>query len=99
MLVPEIIEMDDDDAQSFVDSKEQLRNLGLDIESFGPGAISVSSIPALLGEINVKDLILDLSKYLGVLEKENTLVTKINEILSKNGLSFFNQILKKAINR
>ena len=46
LLVPEIIEMDDDDAQSFVNSKEQLKNLGLDIESFGPGAISVSSIPA-----------------------------------------------------
>ena len=83
MLVPEIIEMDDDDAQSFISSREKLKSFGLDIEAFGPGTISVSSIPAVLGEVNVKELILDLSKDVGDLEKENILVTKINEILSK----------------
>ena len=83
LLVPVIIEMDEEEAQSFVNSKEQLKNLGLDIESFGPTAISVSSTPAVLGEINVRELILDLSKNIWDLEKEDTLVTKINEILSK----------------
>ena len=41
LLIPEIVEMSETDANSLLDHGEALQKLGLGIESFGPGAIAV----------------------------------------------------------
>ncbi len=64
-------------------SKDELAAFGLDVDSFGPGAISVLAIPAALGDINIEELIKDLLLEIGDLGREITLKTKIDQILSR----------------
>ena len=39
---------------------DELAELGLVIEAFGPGAVAVREVPALLGDTDVKGLVRDL---------------------------------------
>ena len=80
--MPEIVELGETDAELLLASKEQLADFGLEIESFGPGTVSVSAIPAVLGEVNIKELVKDLLREIGDLGKEKTLLEKIDEVLS-----------------
>ena len=60
LLIPEIIEMDPDEAAMLADCSHELAELGLVIDAFGPGAVAVREIPALLGDTDVKGLVRDL---------------------------------------
>ena len=64
LLIPAIIELDDDDADSLVARSDELAELGLVIESFGGGAVAVREVPALLGETDVEGLVKDLAAEL-----------------------------------
>jgi DNA mismatch repair protein MutL len=61
LLIPEVVEMDESAVDRITQRAEQLAELGLVIESFGPGAIVVRETPAMLGEIDVHGLINDLA--------------------------------------
>jgi len=76
--------IEDDKSLSIIqDHQESLKPFGLDIESFGPNAISVQSIPAVLGEkINIKKLILDIIDELSEFETAEKLQKTIFEKLS-----------------
>ncbi|MEZ5817982.1 MAG: DNA mismatch repair endonuclease MutL [Hyphomicrobiaceae bacterium] len=60
LLIPEIVEMEEDEAALIGDWSDELAELGLAIEAFGPGAIAVREVPALLGKVDVKGLVKDL---------------------------------------
>ena len=60
LLIPEIIALDDGDIGLVDDAKNELGALGLVVERFGVDAVIVRETPALLGETNVKGLVLDL---------------------------------------
>lgn len=61
LLIPEIVELPEDDIERLLGHSETLQKFGLVIESFGPGALAVRETPALLGEVDVQSLIKDLS--------------------------------------
>ncbi len=61
LLLPEIVEMDAPAAERLLGRKEELEELGLMIESFGPGAIAVQEVPALLGASDIQQLVRDLA--------------------------------------
>lgn len=83
LLTPEIITMDDVDCARLLESRETFQKSGLDIESFGVGAIAVRSIPAILGgRIDLKSLLQDLADDLRDHEKATALDEKINHVLS-----------------
>ncbi len=82
LLIPEIIEMQQCDVDRLIKRADELAKFGLDIEQFGLTAISVRSTPAILGEINAKQLVLDIVEDLRDLKKETTLNSKIEEFLS-----------------
>jgi DNA mismatch repair protein MutL len=62
LLIPEIVEVDDDEAAALAGAAESLARLGLVLEPFGPGAVMVREVPALLGDTDVKGLVLDLAR-------------------------------------
>ena len=64
LLIPEIVELDEADAARLVAKADELAELGLGVESFGPGAVAVRETPALLGELDVRGLIRDLADEL-----------------------------------
>ncbi|WP_126604012.1 DNA mismatch repair endonuclease MutL [Bartonella vinsonii] len=61
LLIPEIVELSEEDATCLLAHKDALQKFGLGIEPFGPGAIVVRETPSMLGEINVQALIKDLA--------------------------------------
>ena len=61
LLIPEIVDLPEEDAIRLAAHAETLARFGLTIEQFGPGAIAVRETPAMLGEMNVQQLIRDLA--------------------------------------
>jgi len=61
LLIPEVVELDQSAVDRIIERAEQLNELGLVIEPFGPGAIIVRETPAMLGEINISSMINDLA--------------------------------------
>lgn len=55
MLIPEVVELPLSDKTRIIEAAEELKKLGLVIEEFGPSAVIVQEIPALLGDCNVKN--------------------------------------------
>ena len=61
LLLPEIVDLPEDDCDRLAEKAAELEPLGLGIERFGPGAIAVRETPALLGEVDVPGLVRDLA--------------------------------------
>ena len=83
LLLPEIIELNNSDKEIILENASKLKKCGLDIEDFGENAICVRSVPAILGEVNVKLLIDDILKELGSFETIKELDKKIDQVLSR----------------
>jgi DNA mismatch repair protein MutL len=64
LLIPEIVELDEADVERLWGRTEELARYGLAIEPFGPGAVAVRETPALLGEIDARALVRDLSEHM-----------------------------------
>ncbi|MCQ2913692.1 MAG: DNA mismatch repair endonuclease MutL [Alphaproteobacteria bacterium] len=64
LLIPEIVEVGVNEVQALIDYTEYLSNVGLLFEPFGDGTVVVRGTPAILGDINPKELILDLAQTL-----------------------------------
>ncbi|GGK33620.1 DNA mismatch repair endonuclease MutL [Salinarimonas ramus] len=64
LLVPEIVELDPDDAARLADAADALETLGLVLEGFGQGAVCVRETPAALGRPDVRALVRDLADAL-----------------------------------
>jgi DNA mismatch repair protein MutL len=67
LLIPEVVELDEEAVDRLCAKSEEFAELGLAIEKFGPGAVVVREAPALLGHSDVagllKDLADDLEEY------------------------------------
>ncbi|WP_420959562.1 DNA mismatch repair endonuclease MutL [Brucella sp. IR073] len=61
LLIPEIVDLPEEDAERLAAHAEELRRFGLGVERFGPGAVAVRETPAMLGETDVQQLIRDLA--------------------------------------
>lgn len=61
LLIPEIVELGEDEAEALGEHVEELAELGLVLERFGPGAVAVRETPALLGQADVQGLVRDLA--------------------------------------
>jgi DNA mismatch repair protein MutL len=61
LLIPDIVELNEDEAARILERAEDLGALGLEVEAFGPGAICVRATPALFGEMDTAGLLRDLA--------------------------------------
>ncbi|HLZ84676.1 MAG TPA: DNA mismatch repair endonuclease MutL [Caulobacteraceae bacterium] len=61
LLLPEVVELDPAEAERVCARAEELADLGLALEPFGPGAVLVRETPALLGEADVAGLVRDIA--------------------------------------
>jgi DNA mismatch repair protein MutL len=67
LLIPEVVELDEPASERLGARAGELAELGLLIEPFGPGAVVVREVPALLGEANIQGLLHDLADELAEL--------------------------------
>ena len=82
LLVPEIVELSDSEAQLLLGMADDLARLGLGIEPFGGGAIAVRETPAILGTVDAGALIRDMLDEIADLGASNTLQARIEAVLS-----------------
>lgn len=64
LLIPHVVELDPLDADRLVERTDALAQLGLVLEGFGPGAVLVREVPAVLDGANVTRLVRDLAEHL-----------------------------------
>jgi DNA mismatch repair protein MutL len=64
LLLPEIVELDESAAARLAARAAELAEFGLVIEAFGPGAVVVREVPALLSGLDVAALVRDLADEL-----------------------------------
>jgi len=64
LLLPEVVELDEAGAARLAARAEELAEFGLLLEPFGPGAVVVREVPALLPGLDVRSLVRDLADEL-----------------------------------
>ncbi len=64
LLIPEIVEMAEEEAALLLEYAGKLADSGLVVESFGIGAVIVREAPALLGQCDLQSLVRDLAHEL-----------------------------------
>ncbi len=83
LLIPEIVELSTGDCAILLELADEFGRFGLGIESFGNGAIAVRETPAILGEVNAKDLVLDLLDEISDWGSSQLIQERIEAILSR----------------
>ncbi len=61
LLIPEVVELEGPDCDRLEGASNDLGQLGLEIERFGPTSVLVRALPAALGQADVQSLIVDLA--------------------------------------
>ncbi len=80
LLIPQIVELDEIAAGNIADRSEELAQLGLEVEAFGPTSILVRATPALLGTTDATALVRDLADDLSAWGRAVTLKEKLDSI-------------------
>ncbi|MBD8892970.1 DNA mismatch repair endonuclease MutL [Roseibium litorale] len=60
LLIPEVVELPEEDVARLTEHSEELEAVGLSLEAFGPGAVAVRETPAMLGDMNIRGMVMDL---------------------------------------
>ena len=80
LLLPEVVDLSISEKENLMEYTESLAKAGLVFEEFGPQAVLVREIPALLGDIDIKSLIKDLAAEIAEWGNAFSLEDKIHHI-------------------
>lgn len=80
LLIPEIVDLPEEDCDRLMTHAEGLEQLGLAIERFGPGAIAVRETPAMLGEMDTAGLVRDLADEIAEWDTADRLNAKLEHV-------------------
>ena len=80
LLIPEVVELDPAEATRVAARAGELAELGLVVEQFGPDAILVRELPAMLGNTDIKKLIRDLADDIAETNSALSLKERLEEI-------------------
>ncbi len=80
LLIPEIVELGSKEKSALLGAAEDLKKLGLVLEEFGPSAIIVREVPALVAGGNIKNMICNLSEEIAEWEKGFSLEQRLHDV-------------------
>jgi len=80
LLLPEVVEMDETGCDRLEARIDELAEMGLELERFGPKAVLVRATPALLGQGDVQGLVVDLADELGAYDEALSLKEKLDHV-------------------
>ncbi|KQV68234.1 DNA mismatch repair endonuclease MutL [Rhizobium sp. Root1220] len=80
LLIPEIVDLPEEDCDRLMQFSSELGELGLAIERFGPGAIAVRETPAMLGEVDASGLIRQLADEIAEWDTASGLAAKLEYV-------------------
>ncbi len=81
LLIPEIVEVSEEEAARVLERADELLEMGLEVEPFGRGAVAVRATPAIFGEMDVKGLIRDLADDFAEYEAGLALKERMEEVM------------------
>ncbi|MFT6490800.1 MAG: DNA mismatch repair protein MutL [Parvibaculaceae bacterium] len=80
LLIPEVVELDEDAAERLVARAPQFAELGFVLEAFGEGAVVVREIPSLFKKLDVQGLVRDLADELVEFGEALALKERLEEV-------------------
>jgi DNA mismatch repair protein MutL len=80
LLVPEVVELDEPACDRLETRATELAEFGLDLERFGPAAMLVRAVPAMLGDGDIRGLVVDLADDLAVYGDALSLKERIDHV-------------------
>ncbi|MEX0302581.1 MAG: DNA mismatch repair endonuclease MutL [Leisingera sp.] len=83
LLIPEIVELSDNDCACLLGAADELAKFGLGIEAFGGNAVAVRETPAILGEVNAEAMIKDILDELSDQGESQLVQARVEAILSR----------------
>jgi DNA mismatch repair protein MutL len=78
LLIPEIVDLAEDDCDRLISHSAEFSRLGLGIERFGPGAIAIRETPSMLGEMDAVGLVRQLADELAEWDTANGLASRLD---------------------
>jgi DNA mismatch repair protein MutL len=82
LLIPEVVDLDPDDAERLAARSSELAELGLVLDRFGPGAVVVSETPAMLGLADAAGLVRDLADEIAEWDRTATVKERLDRVAS-----------------
>jgi DNA mismatch repair protein MutL len=82
LLVPAVVDMEQSDVARIVTAADELAELGLLVESFGPGAVLVREMPALLQNADARRLLQDIADRLAEDDRAGALERSLDKVLA-----------------
>ena len=83
LLIPEIVDLSEDEAIILLERAEELKNFGFVIEPFGGNSIIVREMPAIFNKTNIPKLMEDLAQTLKEFEDTVLLKDKLKDICAR----------------
>ena len=80
LLIPEVVDLDPSEVARVADRADELAELGLVIEAFGPDAVVVREVPAMLGKLDMKGLVRDLADEIAETGNALSLKERLEEV-------------------
>ncbi len=80
LLIPEVVDLDPAEVTRVASRAAELAELGLVVEPFGPDAVMVREVPAMLGKLDVKGLVRDLADDIAETGKALSLKERLEEV-------------------
>ncbi len=80
LLIPEIVDLPEEDAGRLLERADELAELGLVIEGFGPGAVAIREVPALLGKTDVGGLVRDIAEDIAEWDQATRLKERLDHV-------------------
>ncbi|WP_084397793.1 DNA mismatch repair endonuclease MutL [Henriciella aquimarina] len=81
LLIPEVVELAEDEATRVLERAGELAEMGLEIEAFGAGAVCVRATPALFGNMDAAGLIKDLADDFAEYEEGLALKERFEDVM------------------
>jgi len=82
LLLPEVVELDETGCDRLETRLEELAAMGLELDRFGPRAMLVRAVPAMLGRTDVRGLVTDLADELAAYDEALSLREKLDHVAS-----------------
>jgi len=83
LLLPEVVELEETACDRLESRIPELAGLGLDLERFGPAAMLVRGVPAMLGQSDVRGLVTDLADELAAFGEALSLKERLDHVAAK----------------
>ncbi|MDB5737461.1 MAG: mutL, partial [Sphingomonas bacterium] len=80
LLLPEVVELDEPACDRLEARAEELAAMGLELDRFGPRAMLVRAVPAMLGRTDARGLVTDLADDLAAYDEALSLREKLDAV-------------------